>query len=197
MLLARNATVTVCHSRTRDLPDVCRRADVLVAAVGRPRMVQGDWVKPGATVIDVGINRTEDGLVGDVDFDAAAERAALITPVPRGVGTDDDRDAAAQHAPGRAGGGRSAGLMGRLRDGEWIAGAGGVALLAAMFLHWYGAGRFEVTAWQAFDVLDVVLALLALVPLGLVVTQATRSSPSIPVDVQRLLDARRACWPRC
>jgi methylenetetrahydrofolate dehydrogenase (NADP+)/methenyltetrahydrofolate cyclohydrolase len=86
MLLARNATVTVCHSRTRDLPDVCRRADVLVAAVGRPRMVQGDWVKPGATVIDVGINRTDDGLVGDVDFDAAAERAGLITPVPRGVG---------------------------------------------------------------------------------------------------------------
>jgi hypothetical protein len=68
--------------------------------------------------------------------------------------------------------------MRRLRDGEWIAGAGGVALLAAMFLHWYGAGPFEVTAWQAFDVLDV---LLALVPLGLVVTQATRSSPSIPV----------------
>jgi hypothetical protein len=71
--------------------------------------------------------------------------------------------------------------MGRLRDGEWIAGAGGVALLAAMFLHWYGAGPFEVTAWQAFGVLDVVLALLALVPLGLVFTQATRTSPSIPV----------------
>jgi hypothetical protein len=71
--------------------------------------------------------------------------------------------------------------MGRLRDGEWIAGAGGVALLAAMSLHWYGAGPFELTAWQAFDVLDVVLALLALVPLGLVVTQATRRSPSIPV----------------
>lgn len=86
MLLARNATVTVCHSRTRDLAEVCRRADVLVAAVGRPRMVQGDWVKPGATVLDVGINRTDDGLVGDVDFDAAAERAARITPVPRGVG---------------------------------------------------------------------------------------------------------------
>ncbi|HKH17628.1 MAG TPA: bifunctional methylenetetrahydrofolate dehydrogenase/methenyltetrahydrofolate cyclohydrolase FolD [Solirubrobacteraceae bacterium] len=86
MLLARNATVTVCHSRTRELPGVCRRADVLVAAVGRARMVQGDWIKPGATVIDVGINRTEDGLVGDVDFDAAARRAARITPVPRGVG---------------------------------------------------------------------------------------------------------------
>jgi methylenetetrahydrofolate dehydrogenase (NADP+)/methenyltetrahydrofolate cyclohydrolase len=86
MLLHRNATVTTCHSRTRDLPAACRRADVLIAAVGQPRMVQGDWIKPGATVIDVGINRTVDGLVGDVDFRAAAERAALITPVPGGVG---------------------------------------------------------------------------------------------------------------
>ena len=86
LLLAANATVTVCHSRTRDLGEVCRRADVLVAAVGRPRMIPGDWVKPGATVIDVGINRTDDGLVGDVDFEGAAERAGLITPVPGGVG---------------------------------------------------------------------------------------------------------------
>jgi methylenetetrahydrofolate dehydrogenase (NADP+)/methenyltetrahydrofolate cyclohydrolase len=86
LLLAANATVTTCHSRTRDLPAVCRRADVLVAAVGRAEFVRGDWVKEGATVIDVGINRTDDGLVGDVDFDAAARRAARITPVPRGVG---------------------------------------------------------------------------------------------------------------
>jgi methylenetetrahydrofolate dehydrogenase (NADP+) / methenyltetrahydrofolate cyclohydrolase len=86
LLLAANATVTVCHSRTRDLPEVCRRADVLVAAVGRPEMVRGDWVKEGAAVIDVGINRTDDGLKGDVAFDEAAERAAFITPVPRGVG---------------------------------------------------------------------------------------------------------------
>jgi len=86
LLLAANATVTMCHSRTRDLAGVCRRADVLVAAVGRPRMIQGDWVKEGATVVDVGINRTDAGIVGDVDFAAAAERAALITPVPRGVG---------------------------------------------------------------------------------------------------------------
>jgi methylenetetrahydrofolate dehydrogenase (NADP+)/methenyltetrahydrofolate cyclohydrolase len=86
LLLAANATVTVCHSRTRDLPEVCRRADLLVAAVGRARMIQGDWVKPGATVVDVGINRTDDGVVGDVDFAPAAERAGLITPVPGGVG---------------------------------------------------------------------------------------------------------------
>jgi methylenetetrahydrofolate dehydrogenase (NADP+)/methenyltetrahydrofolate cyclohydrolase len=86
LLLEANATVTVCHSRTRDLGAVCRRADVLVAAVGRARMVRGDWVKPGAAVIDVGLTRTDDGLVGDVDFEPASERAALITPVPGGVG---------------------------------------------------------------------------------------------------------------
>jgi len=86
LLLAANATVTTCHSRTRDLPAVCRRADVLVAAVGRAAMVQADWVKPGATVIDVGINRTEAGLVGDVDFEAVREVAGLITPVPGGAG---------------------------------------------------------------------------------------------------------------
>jgi methylenetetrahydrofolate dehydrogenase (NADP+)/methenyltetrahydrofolate cyclohydrolase len=86
LLLAKNATVTTCHSRTRDLPEVCRRADVLIAAVGRPEMVKGSWVKPGATVIDVGINRTESGLAGDVEFASAAEVAGLITPVPGGVG---------------------------------------------------------------------------------------------------------------
>lgn len=86
LLLAENATVTTCHSRTRNLAQVCRRADILVVALGRPRMVQRDWIKPGATVIDVGINRTESGLVGDVDYDAAAEVAGLITPVPGGVG---------------------------------------------------------------------------------------------------------------
>ncbi|MDX6639836.1 MAG: methylenetetrahydrofolate dehydrogenase / methenyltetrahydrofolate cyclohydrolase [Solirubrobacteraceae bacterium] len=86
LLLEANATVTVCHSRTRDLGEVCRRADILIAAVGRAEMVRGDWVKPGATVIDVGINRTEEGLVGDVEFAAAAEVAGAITPVPGGVG---------------------------------------------------------------------------------------------------------------
>jgi methylenetetrahydrofolate dehydrogenase (NADP+) / methenyltetrahydrofolate cyclohydrolase len=86
LLLAENATVTICHSRTRDLGETCRRADVLVAAVGRPRLIGGDMVKPGATVIDVGINRSPDGLVGDVDFEAAREKARAITPVPGGVG---------------------------------------------------------------------------------------------------------------
>ena len=86
LLLQRHATVTMAHSRTRDLGSVCARADVLVAAVGVPRLVQGDWIKSGAAVIDVGINRLEDGLAGDVDFDAARERAGVITPVPGGVG---------------------------------------------------------------------------------------------------------------
>ncbi len=90
LLLQKHCTVTIAHSRTRDLADVCRRADILVAAVGRPQFIQGDWIKPGATVIDVGINRIDDNgksrLVGDVDFDAAIEHAGAITPVPGGVG---------------------------------------------------------------------------------------------------------------
>ena len=91
LLLAESCTVTIAHSRTKDLPAVCRGADILVAAVGRPEMVRGDWVKPGATVIDVGINRVDAGegktrLVGDVAYDEAAAVAAAITPVPGGVG---------------------------------------------------------------------------------------------------------------
>ncbi len=87
LLLERNATVTICHSRTHDLPGVVRRADVVVAAVGRPEMVKGDWLKPGAVVIDVGINRLDDGsMVGDVEFSSAVEVASAITPVPGGVG---------------------------------------------------------------------------------------------------------------
>jgi methylenetetrahydrofolate dehydrogenase (NADP+) / methenyltetrahydrofolate cyclohydrolase len=86
LLLKANATVTHCHSRTRDLGAVCREADVLIAAVGSPRLVKGDMVREGAIVIDVGTNRTEDGLVGDVDFEDARERAGAITPVPGGVG---------------------------------------------------------------------------------------------------------------
>jgi len=93
LLLHRDATVTICHSRSTDLPAICRRADILIAAVGRPEMVKGDWIKPGATVIDVGINRVEEPdsgrgyrLVGDVDFEQAKEVAGYITPVPGGVG---------------------------------------------------------------------------------------------------------------
>jgi 5,10-methylene-tetrahydrofolate dehydrogenase/methenyl tetrahydrofolate cyclohydrolase len=93
LLLHRNATVTICHSRTKDLPATCRQADILVAAVGRPEMVKADWVKPGAAVIDVGINRVEDAtkkrgyrLVGDVDFEDVNQVAGYLTPAPGGVG---------------------------------------------------------------------------------------------------------------
>lgn len=87
LLLDRNATVTIAHSRTKNLKEVCRQADILVAAVGRPLMLTADYIKPGAAVIDVGINRLEDGrLVGDVDFEGAKEIAGAITPVPGGVG---------------------------------------------------------------------------------------------------------------
>jgi methylenetetrahydrofolate dehydrogenase (NADP+)/methenyltetrahydrofolate cyclohydrolase len=91
LLLSKSCTVTIAHSRTKDLPALCRTADILVAAVGRPEMVRGDWIKPGATVIDVGINRIDNGeggtkLVGDVDFADAATVAGAITPVPGGVG---------------------------------------------------------------------------------------------------------------
>jgi len=93
LLVKENATVTICHSRTQDLPAVCREADILIAAIGRPEMIKGDWVKPGAYVIDVGVNRVDDPeakrgyrLVGDVAFDEAKEVAGAITPVPKGVG---------------------------------------------------------------------------------------------------------------
>jgi methylenetetrahydrofolate dehydrogenase (NADP+)/methenyltetrahydrofolate cyclohydrolase len=86
LLLAANATVTHCHSRTRDLAGVCREADVLIAAVGSPRLVTADMVREGAAVIDVGTSRTDEGLVGDVDFEAVKEKASAITPVPGGVG---------------------------------------------------------------------------------------------------------------
>jgi methylenetetrahydrofolate dehydrogenase (NADP+) / methenyltetrahydrofolate cyclohydrolase len=93
LLVRANATVTICHSRSKDLPAICRQADVLVAAVGRPGMVRGNWIKPGAVVIDVGVNRVEDAsrprgyrLVGDVDFEEAKEVAGVLTPVPGGVG---------------------------------------------------------------------------------------------------------------
>jgi methylenetetrahydrofolate dehydrogenase (NADP+) / methenyltetrahydrofolate cyclohydrolase len=93
LMVRANATTTICHSRTKDLPAVCREADVLIGAVGRPQMVRGDWVKPGAVVIDVGINRIDDPthpkgsrLVGDVCYEEVKEVARAITPVPGGVG---------------------------------------------------------------------------------------------------------------
>ena len=86
LLLAENGTVTICHSRTKDLASFTRNADILIAAVGKPQMITGDMVKEGAVLIDVGINRVGDKLVGDLDFDTCAEKASYITPVPGGVG---------------------------------------------------------------------------------------------------------------
>ena len=94
LLLQANATITICHSRTKDLPSVVKNSDIVVAAVGRPNMIKGDWIKPGAVVIDVGINRvsvkengeTKSKLTGDVDFEEVALHASAITPVPGGVG---------------------------------------------------------------------------------------------------------------
>ena len=159
LLLGANATVTVCHSRTRDLGEVCRRAEILVAAAGQPRLVTGDMIRPGATVIDVGTNRTDDGLVGDVDFEAAREVAGAITPVPGGVGPMTIAMLLAntvQAARARRGGGvhirlrrsrvrrrcqtldRGGRGMGRLSQGQMIAAVGGDRLLVAMFLPWIG-----------------------------------------------------------
>ncbi|MFW5879554.1 MAG: bifunctional methylenetetrahydrofolate dehydrogenase/methenyltetrahydrofolate cyclohydrolase FolD [bacterium] len=87
LLLNKNATVTICHSRTRDLKEICKQADIIIAAVGIPKFIKKDWIKQGATVIDVGINRTDEGkLVGDVDFEEVSQKAEFITPVPGGVG---------------------------------------------------------------------------------------------------------------
>lgn len=86
LLLAEDGTVTTCHSRTKDLAEITKQADILVAACGRPKMITSHMVKDGAVLVDVGINRVDDKLVGDIDFDGCAEKASLITPVPGGVG---------------------------------------------------------------------------------------------------------------
>ena len=134
LLLGANATVTICHSRTRDLPAVCRRADVLIAAVGRDRMVKGDWVKPGATVIDIGINRGDDGLPWGRRLQGGGGGRRCDHAGAGRRGTDDDRVPAGQHATG----GEDGGGERRLRTGEWTAGAGAAALLVALFLAWFG-----------------------------------------------------------
>ena len=162
LLLAANATVTHCHSRTRDLAEVCRRADVLVAAVGVPRPGhRGHGQAEGAVVIDVGTNRTDEGLVGDVDFEAVKEMAGAITPVPGGVGPDDDRDAAGEHAEGGAAQARlGRSLRGRMDlrrlavRGVAHGGRRASPLLVVVFVDWsrcdaVGRGRPD-RAWESF-----------------------------------------------
>ena len=178
LLANASATVTVCHSRTRELGAVCAAADILIAAVGSPEMVKGDWVKPGATVIDVGINRTDAGLVGDVDFErGGGARGGDHARSGRGR-PDDDRDAPPQHgwrgrrtapfrrdarvgcASGHPAQNQRQGEVWTQTDastGEKIAGASGVVLLIVMFSGRrgspYGRGRFAVggDAWQAME----------------------------------------------
>ena len=145
LLLGANATVTTCHSRTRDLPGVCRRADVLIAAVGRPEMVKGDWVKPGAIVIDVGMNRLRVRARRETSTSPRQPRSRARSRRARRRRADDDRVPAAQHAAGRRSRGRRAlgcapMRLNRLRVGECVALAGAVGLLVVMSLRWYEPG---------------------------------------------------------
>ncbi len=195
LLLAANATVTQCHSRTRDLAAVCRGADVLVAAVGRPGTVTADMVREGAVVIDVGTNRTDAGLVGDVDFEAVAERAGAITPVPGGVGPMtiamllSNTARAARLAAGwtsrRAGVGCRPMDLRRLRAGEWIAGGAGVVLLVSLFLPWYGPG--EVTALAGVRCDRPAAGGLAAAAIALVPVTASQRTPSVAIAYEALL----------
>ena len=182
LLLAANATVTTCHSRTRDLPGVCRRADVLVAAVGRPRFVQGDWVKEGAVVIDVGINRTERRPHGRRRLRAGRRARAADHAGARRRRPDDDRDAAAQHGQGGAAPGAGGGGM-RLRLGEAVAALGALGLLLAMFLTWYeGPAGEGLDAWQAFAVTDVAARAAGAARAGPSrCSQITQRAPALPV----------------
>ena len=178
LLLAANATVTTAHSRTRDLAAVCRRADVLIVAVGRAGLVRGDWVKPGAIVIDVGMNRTDRRPRGGRRLRRGVRGGRRDHARARRRRADDHRVPAAQHAArGRAPGGPPRGrargaAVKALRGGELLAGVGAIGLLAALFLDWFGGpGR----GWSALGWLMVVLLVLAaLAALWLVLTTARR-----------------------
>ena len=176
LLLASNATVTQCHSHTRDLAAVCREADVIVAAAGRPGLVTADMVSEGAVVIDVGTNRTDAGLVGDVDFEGVRAKARAITPVPGGVGPMTRAMLLVNTRGGRAGpdgrqlapppcrfgvicapNGSCAGFVSE-RSCSPLA---GVALIVSLFLPWYGASGTDggsLSGWEALGVIDVILA---------------------------------------
>ena len=199
LLLAEDATVTTAHSRTRDLAEVCRRADVLVAAVGVPRLVNADMVKPGAVVIDVGINRVEEGLVGDVDFDGGEGEGGRDHPGARRGRADDDRDAAREHHEGgAASGGDYAESVDfdRLRFGDWVMAFGGVAVLVVMLFDWYSipelslgdqsVGSIGFNAWESFAVNDVILALAAVMALATFVLTASQPTAAVPLALASL-----------
>ena len=194
LLLQANATVTTAHSRTRDLAEVCRRADVLVAAVGVAHLIKGDWVKEGAVVIDVGMNRLDGKLTGDVEFDSGARARRPDHARARRRRPDDDRDADAQHA--------RSGESGLMRKAEPLAGLGGLALFVSLFLSWYNArpivrdefrdAGFQAiealsvrvldgqpdNAWGYFAVIDILLAILAALALAVPLVSLLTKGPA-------------------
>ena len=207
LLLAENATVTVCHSRTADLPGVCARADVLIAAVGRPRLIGADFVKPGAVVIDVGMSRltpeqagNKSGLVGDVDFDSVAEIAAAITPVPGGVGPmtialllRNTLQAARRQAGVEAyvdarrgvwtysyGAGAQMSFR-TMRWGEPLALVGALCVIVSLFLPWYESPSGTLEGWDTFGPAVVLLLAAAASGLWLFLSTLTERSIALPV----------------
>ena len=188
LLLAENATVTVCHSRTRDLREVCARADVLIAAVGRPRLIEGEFVKPGAVVIDVGMNRLTPEEARQQERTGRRRRlrrrgAGRLGDHAgaRGCRSDDDRLSAAQHA---AGGTRSGGhpmSLRRLRLGELIALAGAICVIVSLFERWYENAYGNLSAWDTFGPAVVLLIAAAAAALALVVSTITERSTALPV----------------
>ena len=201
LLLSANATVTVCHSRTRDLPAVCRRADVLVAAVGVPRLLGADAVKPGAVVIDVGMNRTEDGLCGDVDLRGGGGGRGGDHAGARRGRPDDDRDAARQHPRRRPSAGvvsaqpsipRGVPMIERPSPGEQVAGIAGLALILTMFLFaWYGVDVPGVNGFDAFDAFgDWFNIILVFAAFAGMVLASVRQRVGAPADLAQRGDDR-------
>ena len=187
LLLAANATVTHCHSHTRDLGAVCRDAEVIVAAAGRPGLVTADMVSDGAVVIDVGTNRTDSGLVGDVDFEGVRAKARAITPVPGGVGPMTRRHAPREHGRRRPGpdGGRALSMdVRRLRAGEVLLALSGIALLVALFLPWYEP---SLTGWEALGVVDVILALVAACAVSVTVATTVFRVAAVPIALDAII----------
>ncbi len=177
LLLQHNATVTMCHSRTRDLRAVCARADVLIAAVGRPRLIEGSFVKPGAAVIDVGMNR----LTPRRPVERAGRRRRLCgrrgrlghhTRAGR-RGADDDRVSVAEHAAGGANAGGPKIDLRRLRLGELLALAGAICVIVSLFMPWYENSLGKLSAWDTFGPALVLLIAAAAAALELVIATIT------------------------
>ena len=215
LLLASNATVTQCHSHTRDLAAVCREADVIVAAAGRPELVTADMVSEGAVVIDVGTNRTDAGLVGDVDFEGVRAKARAITPVPGGVGPMTramllvNTVAAAQVQ--MAGAARRAcpppfslGVIcapngsaqaSCRRDIARRGGHGAHRVAVPVVVRGSGAGGESLTGWEALGVNDVILALIAACAISVTVATAFMRVAAVPIALDAIVTLARLCGP--